>query len=539
MVVRGALRLCLGDSVSVLFAAGLVATAFLTALAALAVSKAIEGIWEQTHKVSLFSDAATGTVFLFDAETLVDISPAGRALLSAIPGAGGPWKRLNRYLADPFPALTEQLATLPERGRLDLLSDPKSDQLMILSVEDRGGLMRVVLTEPGKTQDNGPDPFTFAALRQEVDDLRAVTAAMPCLCWQENGDGEIIWSNTAYLLVATEALPAGQELSWPLPRLFDRTAALQGAAGQRARLLLPDQKELWFQLDRADFGQDSGIFFATSVDNLVQSENSRKETLQTISKTFAHLPIGIAVFDQNRQLRILNPALLDLTRLPAELLLSKTSLLSFLDALREARILPEPKDYKSWREDLVNMERAASEGLYQETWNLPDGQVFRVSGRPYADGGLMLMFEDVSTEMLRARRYRADLELGHSVIDSMEEAIAVFSREGQLVMTNSVYSALWGRDAADAVNVVSVRQMADQWRAETAPGSRWSEIEDYVSTMGNRAPWTGEARLRDGRGLQFRCAPLAGGATLVGFSAQTTGPAHSRPGQDIRSRKQG
>ena len=521
MVVSGVKDKCLGDSVSILVAAGLVATAFLTALAALTLFRAFELRDPKSRGQSLFSDRTSGTVFLFDGEALVDLSPSARSLLSSIPGPGEPLARLHRFLAPPFPELAAQIATLPERGRLELVSDPAMHKTTLLSVEERGGLMRLALAEPGGAPETGPDPFTFAALQREVEDLRTVVAEMPSLCWREDAAGDIIWSNTAYLLMAAEALRPEEELGWPLPRLFDRTATNQNLPGQRARIALSDRRELWFQLESGVGEASEGIFFATPIDALVQAETSRKETLQTVSKTFAHLPIGVAVFDQHRQLRILNPALLDLTRLPAEMLMSKTSLISFLDALREARILPEPKDYKSWREALVNMERAASEGLYQETWHLPDGQVFRVSGRPYADGGLMLMFEDVSTETMRARRYRADLELGQSVIDSMEEAIAVFSREGQLVMTNAHYSQLWGRDGAEELGVVPVGQLAIYWQSLTAPGARWSEVEAYVSMVGNRVPWDGEARLKDGRALRFRCAPLAAGATLVAFSVLT------------------
>ena len=511
---------------SVILAAGLVATAFLTALAALVLLRAFD-MRRVARAQSLFTDQTNGTVFLFDGETLVDLSPQARALLSSIPGPGAPFARLQRYLAAPFPDLARQLETLPERGRADLVSDPATNRTLLLSAEDRGGLVRLALSEPGAALGNGPDPFTFAALRQEVDDLRSVATEMPCLCWREDKDGNIVWSNTAYLLLATEALPAGEELGWPLPRLFGETDGVQ-----RARLTLPDSREMWFQLEA---GLAERVFFATPIDALVQAEASRKDTLQTVSKTFATLPIGVVVFDHRRQLRILNPAFLDLTRLPAEQLLTKTSLIAFLDALREARILPEPKDYKSWREDLVNMERAASEGLYQETWNLPDGQVFRVSGRPYADGGLVLIFEDVSTEVMRARRYRADLELGQSVIDSLEEAIAVFSREGQLVMTNTNYADMWGRAGDEALGAVPVGQMAAFWQERTAPGVLWSEVEAYVATTGNRAPWTGEARLIDGRALRFRCVPLAAGATLVGFSVLKA----AAPGVAERKRRQG
>lgn len=127
------------------------------------------------------------------------------------------------------------------------------------------------------------------------------------------------------------------------------------------------------------------------------------------------------------------------------------------------------------------------------------------------------MFEDVSSEILRTRRYRADLELGQSVIDSMEEAVAVFSPEGHLVMTNRAYGLLWGHDPAEGIGAVPFRRVAAQWRSMTAPGPLWHQVEDFLSTFGDRQGWAASTRLADGRELICRFVPLAGGATLSAF----------------------
>ena len=62
-----------------------------------------------------------------------------------------------------------------------------------------------------------------------------------------------------------------------------------------------------------------------------------------------------------------------------------------------------------------------------------------------------------------------------------------------------------------------MRNLADHWRAGSAPDALWSEVEDYVATIGDREGWQAEARLLDGRLLTCRFSPLAGGATLVAF----------------------
>ena len=127
------------------------------------------------------------------------------------------------------------------------------------------------------------------------------------------------------------------------------------------------------------------------------------------------------------------------------------------------------------------------------------------------------MIEDISSEITRTRRYRADLELGQSVIDSMEEAMAVFSETGILVMTNSSYPRLWDHDPAETLAGGGISALSRTWRSLTAPNGLWSEVEEFVCTVGDRERWSGEARLLDGRLITCTLTPLAAGATLVGF----------------------
>ena len=119
--------------------------------------------------------------------------------------------------------------------------------------------------------------------------------------------------------------------------------------------------------------------------------------------------------------------------------------------------------------------------------------------------------------MLRTRRYRADLELGQAVIDQVDEAIAVFSDGGQLVMSNCAYAALWGADPAVSLDDVSLRSLCGHWRNQSATSPIWNDLEDFAANQGDRATWRAEARLLDGRLIDCRFAPLAAGATLTGF----------------------
>lgn len=503
--------------VNLAYGFGLGVTAILAALGGILLITALQAP-SLAPRNSIFDDRQKGTLFLFDGEVLVDCTPGGRAVLAASPAQGSPWIKLLAHLGSIFPGVDDHLSRLPNEGMITLASEEAVGHPFLLQAEQRGGLTRITLIDPevdaGIRQ--GQDPLAHRAMTEELTFLRSMLAQAPILAWRERADGDVIWANTAYLLRATDFLPPGQDLAWPLPKLFDRTAIGQAAEGQRQKLRFPDGTVSWFDLISVADGEGRRVY-ALRADSAVQAEATLRDFMQTLAKTFAHLPIGLAIFDSQRLLQLFNPALLDLTGLPPDFLSMRPSLLSVLDALRDRNMVPEPKDYRGWRRQIMNIERAAASGVYEETWNLPGGQTYRVIGRPHPNGALALMIEDISTEITRTRRYRADLELGQSVIDSMEEAVAVFSETGLLVMTNAAYGRLWGHDPVETLSGGGISALSRYWRMQTAPSTLWGEAEEFVATVGDREHWLGQARLLDGRMIDCRFTPLAGGATLVGF----------------------
>lgn len=463
---------------------------------------------------SVFDEAGGGTVFLFDDEALVDATPDARRLLSVIPARGGARHRLLAYLAPRFPGVEARLAGLQAEGGFTL-TDAGPEPSSRLQAEWRGGLARITL-QAAEDHQAMPvlDPMTHRAMGDELALLRNVVSHVPMLIWRENAEAEIVWANASYIALAAERLEPEEELGWPLPRLMpapanpDQRMQLAGSGA--------DDGKGWYQMNAV--AEDSGrTVFALPADALVRAEQSLRSFRQTLTKTFAHLPIGLAIFDRDRQLALFNPALLDLTGLPVDFLSSRPSLFAFLDRMRDRNMIPEPKDYRSWRRQMAELEKAAVSGRYEETWILPSGQTYRVMGRPHPDGALALVFEDISTEMSRTRRYRADLELGQSVIDAMDEAVTVFSALGALVMANAAYSRLWQHEPDATLDEIGIDAMVARWRAGTAPSEIWTRAGEFVATLGDRQAWTEEARLNDGRRLRCRFTPLSGGTTMISF----------------------
>jgi PAS domain-containing protein len=357
------------------------------------------------------------------------------------------------------------------------------------------------------------EPAETRMIGQELSMLRDILAKVPLPIWMEQADGKTVWCNLEYLARIRKRVSETAQSVWPLPPL---TTAPVGD-GQRLELGSDETGTEWLETSVCQTHKGR-VIYGIPITRLVQAETTLNDFTQTLAKSFAHLPIGLAIFDRQRRLALFNPAMPDLTTLPVEFLACRPTLSDCLDRMRELQMLPEPKDYRSWRRRMAEIEKEASAGLYEDIWYLPGAQTFRVIGRPLPDGALALLFEDITTETARTRRHRADIELGQSVLDQMDEAVAVFSPAGLLVMSNAAYIALWGHDPSGFVGAEStILAIASHWRGQTAPTQLWFRAETFVATLGDRKAWSAGARLRDGRPVTCRFIPLSGGSTMISF----------------------
>jgi PAS domain-containing protein len=502
-------------------ALGLVLSAFLLAMTALALVAA----WQMrrpARRAGIFVEDRPGTAFLFHGERLLDATPDAMALLPET-DASQAWSLLMARLGPLFPGLAAGVGGLQAQGTLILASAPEVRPPVVLRGETLEGLVRLSL-EPGGQPgtEGGVDIASHTALSQEVRIQRALLSRAPIMVWKEAADGSVVWANHDYLVRALDALPEGEELSWPLPRLF---TVPSGPDKPRPRVKLSlAGKDAWFDISRVADGTEV-LNYALPADAAVEAETALRDFMQTLTRTFADLPIGLAIFDRARVLQLFNPALVELTALQPAFLISRPTLSSVLDAMRAKAMIPEPKDYRSWRKQVLRVEQEASSGRFEETWNLPGGQTYRVVGHPHPNGALAFMFEDISSEMTRTRRYRADLELGQAAIDAVDDAVAVFSQAGQLVMSNRAYARLWQHDPAVLLSDAGITTLCAWWRENSAPTLLWDDALSFVTSLADRTPWDGEIRLLDGRLVHCRFRPLSGGATLVTFvQGAVTGP---------------
>lgn len=496
----------------------IVAASVAAAMGALLVMSALPPAGRQKPALARAGGPMDQAIFLFDEHELVDATDAARALLRSIPGPGSDWARLAGYVSRRFRGFEAEMGALAERGELDL-RDPSGE--LRIRAEWLGELARLTVTDlAAEGQGVLVDSLSQKAQEEELALLRETLAISPALIWRTNEDGAVVWANHAYLDCVAEGRDHRDDLlTWPVPVLFPEVRAAGDTPRRQQFAPSCGRTPRWFDCHSHAAG-GGALHFALPADAAVRAEGSLREFIQTLSKTFAHLPIGLAIFDRQRQLALFNPALVDLTAAGADFLSARPTLHAFLDRLRERHVIPEPKDYGHWRQQMTELEKQAASGLYDETWTLPSGQTYHVIGRPHPDGAVAFLLEDITAEITLTRRFRAEIELGLAVVDSVEEAIAVFSPAGELILSNTAYDELWGVEPAVTLGRVTVVDSIRRWQELARPDPAFGDIRDFVAAMDERAEWTAAIHLASGEKLDCRVGPLPGGATLVGFCRQ-------------------
>ena len=452
-------------------------------------------------------------VMLFQNRRLIDATPPARNLLDHITAPLDDWARLMQWVGPRFDDGIAQIEGCGN-GRIELVGRHGTGSATLRLTAERigDGLLRVTIVDP-QAEHAGivVDSMSQQAMEEELDLLRRALDQTPMLVWRHDGAEQVTWANAAYMRRAEAQATDG--VSWPLPRLLDAPKPVPGAGTTARRAALNENGIVsWFDCHAQQIAPDQTMMFALPADAAVRAERSLREFVQTLTKTFADLPIGLAIFDRQRHLQLFNPALIDLTGLPTGFLTARPTLFDLLDRLRELRMVPEPKDFRSWRQQMSILESAAATGHHVETWSLPGGQTYRVTGRPHPDGAVAFLFEDITSEISLTRKFRAELSLGATVLDGIEDALAVFASGGQMVMTNQAYRDLWESPATTLDDCIH------DWRGRIEPGPGFEALRARLTgaaptSQRDRGILSGPA----GQLLGWQVSPLGVGRQMVRF----------------------
>jgi PAS domain-containing protein len=421
------------------------------------------------------------------------------------------WDDMRSWLEFRFKGLPETLPEGPDGMAASFTSvDPNAPAT--LEITPLNSATRVLLTDGALS-----DPSTRHEALRHDDILAHQTAALnraPYAICKTDAAGNFLWQNPACHAIQDEIEGDMKTLIGKFP---------EPGESQTTRVSIPrkDQSDpSWYEVHSTE-SHGSFMHYAVDITRVVEAEAAQRQFVQTLTKTFANLTTGLAMFDRKQQLVLFNPALIDLTALPAEFLSARPSLISFFDNLRDRQVMPEPKNYADWREQITHVIETASDGLYLETWTLPTGVTYRVTGRPHPDGAVAFLFEDITAEISLTRRFRAQLDVRQSVLDALDEAVVVIAPNNVVMFCNQASTKMLGVDPDTSFADMSTRDLIAACNTAFPDSDFWQDIRSHIINKSLDPAPTGIVTNPGGGKMTCRVLPLVGGAAMLCITAQS------------------
>ena len=411
---------------------------------------------------------------------------------------------------------------------VDMLVHTADGHAYELIGEPSGGVIRLVLRDAElldvKLKDaaeriSAADTALMAHQWEQVT-LGGLIDEAPIIAWNRTADGEVNWSG-GEIKVRNSSIQAAQAVDLIVARTkLNRVPVLAGQPQKsRIEIVVNDGAET-ISLHVLEIIRQDGtrIGFATDAGTAASAERTLTRFVQTITETFAHLTVGLAIFDRNQTLALFNPALVQLWQVEPTWLARRPSLRDIIDELRSTRRLPELQDFHKWRSRILSLFENTEAADYEELWHLADGSNVRVLARPHPHGSLAFIFDDVTERVRLEQRYRHSIDLRRATLDRLQESVAVFGANGLLQFVNQAFHEIWGTDGESVYAAMHARQLIALCEQLTTDTDLWPRLHNFITGDDNRRAWTEAVEMGSGRRLAARVAPLPDGSTMVVFN---------------------
>ena len=344
--------------------------------------------------------------------------------------------------------------------------------------------------------------------------------------WVGAADGSPVWANRAWLrAVGAESLEAAAAKGLT----FDNAAVAQArdavAAGERRDAVR------WINLasGRRAFRVTAQPLEGGGVGVWTEDVTEAEEAGDVLSRhvaandqTLNMIADSVVVFSREKRLSFCNTAFADLWGLEPAWLGERPTHAELLDRLRLRRKLPETVDYASFKAaELARYQQlAASE---QQIWPLPGERTLRVLSHPHPQGGLLMVFSDITPELRLKTQFNHQIQVQQATLDKLSDAVAVFGSDGRLKLHNEAFGKFWNIGDAELEMGADFDAVAELCVPRLHDMQFWRDLKARITDPDPkaRAPVEDEVVTADRRIVAYQSRPLPDGATLIGFSDVT------------------
>lgn len=353
----------------------------------------------------------------------------------------------------------------------------------------------------------------------------------PFPIWRMSGTGRIVWTNQAYTeAVGAEDLQAvidGQiQLDDQCEAQAKKTLS-KNEIIQTARPVIMSGKRVSSLVSMYPIsGGVAGIAVDASESEALRA--ALKSQIRAHDETLNNMAEAVAIFNSKQKMSFHNRAFAQMFDLDESWFLDERSHGEWLDYLREKRKLPEHPNYREWKQGELSLYLNWPEEMPDELWSLPDGRELRLVRMRDPDGGISLLFGDITDKMTMKSQMGTLINVQKATLDKLTEGVAVFGPDGRLKVYNSAFEEMWALPENSLKDEPRFRDLIPHMLNAYHDRDFWAEMMARTTDPSPEARRhvSGEIIRSDDSILTFLSKPLPDGATLIAWddvtSARTT-----------------
>lgn len=376
-----------------------------------------------------------------------------------------------------------------------------------------------------------------AGLQEQVERLQrhskilsGILDRLPMPLWYRAAGDRITMANAAY----------ANALEMPIEKVLEGSVELGGAVisqggtalATRARASQQNQSEshhLVIGGDRRHItfhecptADGSIVGYALDDTPLDEANSQLQRHITAHASVLELMPSAIAIFDGEKRLIFFNQAYVSLFGFEERMLEGQPLMGDLLEDMRERRRLPETANFPDFKRGQLDLFTTLID-QQEQLLHLPDGMTLRsiVTAHPF--GGLLFLYEDVTSALALESNVKVLIEVQRESLDNLAEGIAVFASDGRLRLSNPAFAKIWNLSAEDLKGLPHVAEVIDRTRALYTEGQDmsdedWQEKRDeMVARALERTGFEEVIERSDGSVVEHISVPLPDGNVLKSY----------------------
>lgn len=374
-------------------------------------------------------------------------------------------------------------------------------------------------------------------LRGDVERLQDSLDALPFPVWIRDAAQKITWSNVAYakmidaklsdIIAQQKEIISADRKKKPGEKdmVFGADLAGQAYEGGAVKSVQAHQvfagKRLFLKISEVPV-RDKKITVGMA-ENLTEHEQQLDEVRNHQAAHLSlleHLRSAIGIYDADHCLTFYNSSFAQLWGLEDGWLNTKPKLGDLMEKLRETRRLPEQADFRSYKKGWLDMFTALIDP-HEDMLYLPDGSAVRMFVIPHKVGGLMMVFEDVTSRLELESSYNTLVAVQEETLDNLAEGVAVYGGDGRLKLWNPRFADLWSLSPEGLEGEPHVTRVVSKMES-FFPEDQWDGIRgQQIEIALDRSVNSGTLKHMHDRYYDYATVPLPDGGVLVTYDDVT------------------